>query len=320
MCLYFCSQCSFKGCTECCSVFWRECCRSCNPCGLIFNVLIGFPAGLFFVLGGGLFAAVVHWVPGTFNQGSAMWKHVCEVIGKGRDIYSNDPSRRRSPSIFDCCAAACAEIYCFLTPIFALFTLVLPFWVLGQLLLLVICDAFSGGCAGCVGTNVGQWWAAVATVLRTLDHSLAASALRPEKAPMLTCCVGQPPLPRERLPSTCATPSQTLPQQAQPARPYASNAPPPPPPPPRNNDPIDQMERAAAAAARDVATAVIGAGVRALISGPPNRGSNQRSSHGAQQQRSSHVQPTYQQQQQVPRAVPVAVPVSGGVSMGRRVA
>lgn len=308
MCLFLCKHCSLQALCTGCSRFWSQCCRefcqNCNPCGVLFNLLLGFPGGLFVVLGGGLVPTVVHWLPGTFNSSVALWQHVCAVIEKGREVYSDDPNRR--PRLCDCCTAAFAEIYCCLTPFFALLTLFMPFWMISVLFIQLVCDAFAGGCAGCVGTDVSKWWPSVSNVLLHLEADLAASAMRPEKAPVLKCCLGDVVPGRQRLPSTngtnggtvaSAVPSATPTGYHQPA---AATAPPPPPPP--RNDPLDQMERAVGNAVREVATNLVFSGIRSVISGsnpPPQRGA----------------------QTSVPRATPVAaaVPVAAGrpIAAGR---
>ena len=329
MCLYLCSQCSVQKCCNACASFWRSCCRecwqNCNPLGLLFNVLIGFPAGLFFVLGGGFVAALVNWLPGSYNHIVSLWNHVCRVIDKGRDAYSDNPNRRTG--FCDCCAAVCAEVYCCMTPFFALATVFIPLWLLGLLLIEVFCEAFVGGCAGCVGTDVQSWWPCVASIARRVDYTLASDALRPEAAPILTC-LGPDEPGRQRLPSAGPQGAPPLPvtgqpQYAQPAQPaqyaqYAQSA--HVPPPPARSDPLDQMERAVATAARDVAAQVVFAGVRSFFG-----------AGGAVQQTGgrpppAQVQPPPAPPVAVPRAVPVAQPVAAGrmqpavaVPVGRRV-
>ena len=320
MCLYLCSTCSCKNVLTCCDVFWRDCCRTCNPLGILFNILLGFPGGLLVVLGGGLVTVVVHVVPGSYNHIVALWAHWSMIISRGRDAYSEDPNRR--PRFWDCCAAACAEVYCCMTPFFVLATLIIPVWLLFMLLAIAFCTAISGGCAGCVGTNVGSWWPRVSYVLRSLDRQMALDAMRPDKAPVLTCLGDDPaqqlPTHAVPMPPAAQAPYQQPyhPQACHPhpqaARPAGGAAPPPPPP-------RDTFERAVADVTRDVATNLAVTGIRMFLGGASRPAATAPPPHVAVPQTAVPAVP-----RAVPRAVPVAVPIGGqaparAVPVGRRV-
>jgi hypothetical protein len=188
MCLYLVTTCC-RDCRSCCTA----CLRDCNPAKLVFNILFGFPAGLLLGLVTGLLLTLLHLLPGTYNHCTELWSHVCSTLKKGQAAYTSgnelpsqtqphqaqrDPLPQMQKSCFDCLDMCMAEVYCFMLPVFALVTLILPLLVLTFLLVESISGGFATACAGCVDVPA-TWWKHVSQSLRVLNSSLAATALRP---------------------------------------------------------------------------------------------------------------------------------------------
>jgi len=191
MCLWLVSN-KCKGCAD---IFRCLCNCAGGPVKLLLNLLVGMPLAFLALLASGLGLTLVHLVPGSYNLVSAFWAHVCIVIKRGKKSYNRDDQAEQGelPPPLPCdivargCTATAGECCCCLTPVFLLVTPALPMFMLFLLLSNSFIGAIGAACGSCGSDSPSGWWKHVSAQVLALDRQIAATARRPNKAPVCTC-------------------------------------------------------------------------------------------------------------------------------------